>query len=133
MKGGMRPRKPGIKYIKGVERPHTWLVGEDEYKHQMYLPWLKARSQAKFRQEEFTLTFEEYYSLWNGKWEQRGRDTDELCMTRHDWTGAWALDNVYICTRKEHCQRQGLARRGEKRRTRGMDIHKRKSKEKKNG
>lgn len=115
-KGKMRPKKPGVKYTKGVQRPHVWLVGEDPYKHQMYMPWLKAKAQANYRKEEWLLTFNEYYKLWKDKWEERGRDADQLCMTRHDWEGEWEIDNVYICTRKEHCARQGLARRGEIRR-----------------
>ena len=132
IKGASRKRKPGVRFGKGVERPHVWICGEDPYKHQMYLPWLKAKAQADFRGEEWLLTFEDYFTVWNGKWEERGRDSDQLCMTRIDWTGAWSIDNVYTCTRKEHCGRQGLARRGEvrKKRTRGMDIHKRKTAEK---
>jgi hypothetical protein len=90
---------------KGL-RPHVWLCGPDEYKHQMYVPWMMARAQANFRNESWDLEFEDYYNMWNGLWDQRGRLSNNLCMTRRDWDGAWSRDNVEIVTRKQHCQRQ---------------------------
>lgn len=130
LKGGMRPRKPGIKFTKGVLRPHVWIVGEDVYKHSMYMPWQRAKAQANFRDEEWDLPFEDYYNIWNGLWEQRGRGADDLCITRINWEGSWTKDNIEIITRRIHCQRQAQYRKakGIKYRTRGMDIQKRKTK-----
>ena len=90
-------------------RPHTWLVGPDEYRHQMYVPWMKAKAQADFRGEPWAFSFEDYYNMWNGSWHLRGRHSDDLCMTRRDWDGAWCGDNVELVTRKQHCQRQAAA------------------------
>jgi hypothetical protein len=78
----------------------------------MYQPWLCSRAQANFRQEEWTLAFEDYYQLWRLDWDNRGRQPENVCMTRIDKEGAWAVDNVHIITRKEHLQEQGEARRG---------------------
>jgi hypothetical protein len=103
---------PGKGKGKKGPRPHVWICGPDQYKHQMYVPWMKARAQARFRQEEWTLTFDEYFDLWNGKWHERGRDRDSLCMTRHAWSEAWSKDNAVIIERHEHLRAQGLARRG---------------------
>ena len=118
------PRLHG-RHAQGILRPHVWLVGPDPYKHSMYLPWLKSKAQAKYRDEVWELTFDDYYELWNGNWEYRGRDGEELCMTRIDCEGDWAKNNVEIITNKEKCRRHGINRRGTKHRTRGMDIQQR--------
>jgi len=88
------------------ERPHTWLTGPDEYKHNMYVPWMKMKAQANFRGEEWDLDFEDYYNAWHGKWDQRGRSSEQLCMTRKAYDEAWSKDNIEIITRKEHCSKQ---------------------------
>ena len=88
------------------ERPHTWITGPDEYKHSMYVPWMRMKAQAAFRGEEWNLPFEDFFNAWNGKWENRGRNSDSLCMTRIDYDGIWSKDNIIIITRKEHCSKQ---------------------------
>lgn len=117
-KNGMPAKKPGRKpdpnklpkrpatYLRNVPRPHVWICGPDEYKHQMYQPWLMAKAQANFRDEEWELAFEDYFTAWDGLWERRGRLSDELCMTRIDYDGAWTKSNIEIITRKEHCGKQ---------------------------
>jgi hypothetical protein len=118
-KNGMLAKKPGKKpnpntkpkrpatFVKGVPRPHVWICGPDEYKHQMYQPWLLAKAQARFRGEEWFLEFEEYYELWKDDWPNRGRRPEDMCMTRRDPEFAWDKDNAYIITRKEHFSNQG--------------------------
>lgn len=119
-KDGTPARKPGppadpnlvpkVRITKGfgagVLRPHVWIIGDDHYKHQMYHPWQAARAQAKFRDEEWALTFDDYFQAWNGLWDQKGRLSDDLCMTRIDYEGAWSPDNIMIISRREHCQKQ---------------------------
>jgi hypothetical protein len=95
-------------------RPHTWISGADEYKHSMYVPWMKAHAQANFRGEEWTLTFEEWFKLWDGRWEKRGRGSDDLCMTREDFEGVWSADNIIILTRSDHLARQAEYKYGPK-------------------
>jgi hypothetical protein len=68
------------------------------------------KAQCNYRQEEFTLTFEQYEQIWVGQWDKRGRTPDCVCMTRLDWDGAWELGNVEIITRAEHFRRQGAYR-----------------------
>ena len=118
---------------RGVERPHVWKCGPDPYKHSMYIPFQRVKAQAKYRQEEFELDFEDFYQLWNGYWEQRGRGGDDLVMTRIDWEKAWTKDNITLITRTEQCQKQGVYKQLLSKtnyRTRGMDIHKRKARTK---
>lgn len=87
-------------------RPHVWVCGPDEYKHSMYMPWQRASAQARFRNEGWDLSFEQFYELWKDEWNNRGRQPDNMCMTRDDYEGAWEIGNVTVVTRREHLQRQ---------------------------
>jgi hypothetical protein len=107
------PREPST-FIRRAPRPHIWKCGPDADRHRMYQPWLCSKAQANFRQEEWTLTFEEYYELWREDWDNRGRMPENMCMTRKDKEGAWEVDNVHIITRKEHLIEQGRARTGQR-------------------
>lgn len=91
-------------------RPHTWKCGPDEYRHSMYHPWQKMKAQAKFRGDDFDLSFEEFFNIWNGHWHERGRQADNLCLTRKDWGGPWDKDNSILVTRQEHLEAQGFYR-----------------------
>lgn len=65
--------------------------------------WLRMKAQAKYRKEEFNLTWEDFYTLWRDElWVQRGMESNQLAMTRIDHTGAWSVDNVKIVERYEH-------------------------------
>ena len=103
------PKKPAV-FVKGVVRPHVWIVGPDVYKHSMDQPWLMAKAQANYRGEDWALSFEEYYTLWKDEWPNRGRRPDDMCMTRQDAEGAWDTTNAYIITRKEHFANNSPAR-----------------------
>ena len=107
----VKPVKPKGSGRKGP-RPHVWICGPDEYKHSMYTPWMMARAQANFRNEEWDLSFDEYYEIWKEQWSNRGRKADSVCMTRQDWGGPWSKDNVVIVIRKEHLAAQAEARSG---------------------
>ena len=93
------------KYTKGVPREFAWHY-KDPYMHSMHLPFLRSKAQANFREEDWQLTFEEFFDIWKDQWHNRGRDTENVCLTRIDPTGAWSLDNVEIITRLEFIRRQ---------------------------
>jgi hypothetical protein len=95
-------------HARGKSRPHVWLSGPDEYRHSMYHPWMLAKAQAKFRGEGFELTFEQFFELWNGRWHERGRGIDDLCITRINPDKAWKKSNVHVITRREHLNIQGI-------------------------
>ena len=120
-KDGTLKKKPGPKpdpakakkpstFVRDVPRPQVWITGPDEFKHSMYHPWQMSKAQAKFREEDWELTFEQYYDLWKDYWHQRGRQADDYCMTRDDVSGAWSVDNIRIITRRKHLEEQGLIR-----------------------
>ena len=122
MKGKTSPRK-GIKTgpngTKGIPKPylhgpkpHRWICGPDPELHKMYDPHLKAKAQAMYRGEDWTLTFTEFAELWRGQWQFRGRDGGDLCMTRTDTEKGWHVDNCEIVTRKEANARSGARKKG---------------------
>lgn len=88
-------------------RPHLWKV-QGEIPHQQYLAWLQMRAQANYRKEIFALTFEEFQQLWIDRWEQKGRASDDYCLTKEDPEGAWIWGNVLCIPRVEHLRRQKL-------------------------
>ena len=126
MKGKTSPRK-GIKTgpngTKGIPKPylhgpkpHRWICGPDPELHKMYDPHLKAKAQAMYRGEDWTLTFTEFAELWRGQWQFRGRDGGDLCMTRTDTEKGWHRDNCEIVTRKEANARSGARKKGNRNR-----------------
>lgn len=92
-------------------RPHIWKAGPDPAEHKRYCVWLQQKNQAQFREEGWTIPFEEWKAIWeaSGHWEDRGRITGTWCMTRKDWSTPWTEDNVIIVTREEHARMQGEA------------------------
>ena len=91
-------------------RPHVWKSGPDPVEHRKYLNWLQQRAQARFRGEQWHLDFETWKLIWGADWHNKGRGSDNLCMTRQDDQGAWTQHNVEIVTRREHVIRQGAKR-----------------------
>lgn len=86
-------------------RPHVWKV-KGEIPHQQHLAWLQMRAQANFRKEKFELTFEQFQELWKDHWHQKGRGTNDYCLTRDDPDGDWTIDNVRCLPRIDHLRRQ---------------------------
>ena len=83
-------------------------------RHDQFVAFGRARAQALFRGEPWCLTFEEFEQIWQDCWHQRGRASEDLCMTRTDPEGAWATNNVELITRAEHnrrCAAQRMAQR----------------------
>lgn len=105
------PNKPPKKY-RGRHglRPQVWITGPDKELHDKYHPWQVAKAQANFRDEAWELSFDDYCSLWEGHWDNRGRTPDNVCMTRKDPDGAWDFNNCEIITRKEHFLRVSASR-----------------------
>lgn len=100
----MRPFK---KHTGGPgPRPLCWLSGPDRVRHDQWVAFGRARCQARFRGEAWTLTFEEYEDLWRGQWSQRGRRRGDLCLSRRDYDQGWDLANVELIDRYSHHLRQ---------------------------
>lgn len=95
-----------MKYVPKSRRPWNSkykLFGDDEIMRDKYYAWQKHRAQANFRGETYELTFDEWQQLWpDDLWFKRGRNSEDLCLTRYDFAGEWAIHNVTVCSRKEH-------------------------------
>jgi hypothetical protein len=84
-----RPYKPrGFKYMDPIE-------------HEQHIAWLRAKSQEVFLGREWNLSIEDYMAVWGRDlWLLRGRKSNDLALTRIDWTRPWARDNVRILPRR---------------------------------
>jgi len=92
-------------------RPHIWRSGPDEVRHDQYIAWARARSQAMFRGEDFELTYEDYTLIWADQWHNRGRQGYSMVMTRRDLEKGWTLDNTCLMERLQHIRRVGELRK----------------------
>ena len=81
-------------------RPHTWVTGTDPRRHDMYHNWARARAQAHYRGEVWDLAFEDWEQFWHHDWEQRGRHSEGLCITRIDPSQPWSVMNICKITRR---------------------------------
>jgi len=89
------------------QTPELWISGPDPIEHDKYYAWQKHRAQARFRGEEYELTWEEFQSIWpNELFLQRGRTRGSYSMIRLDNTQPWAIDNVEVVTSEYHHKTQ---------------------------
>lgn len=74
----------------------------DKFTNDRRLTWLRSRSQAHYRNEIWALTFEEYCTFWNSesRYNQRGKQSQSLVLTRFDPNDPWDTDNCCIIDRK---------------------------------
>ena len=62
--------------------------------------YIRQRANARRRGIEWLFTFETWWEVWqnSGKWERRGRNDRQFCMSRKlDW-GPYSPENVVIVT-----------------------------------
>jgi len=88
------------------QRPDRWITGPDPLTHAQYRAFIQQRNQARWRDELWTLTFEEFQQVWGALWHQRGRGPDQYMLSRQDWSRPWMMKNVQVLTRQQHGQRQ---------------------------
>lgn len=57
------------------------------------------RRQAKQREIQWLLTFDEWWLIWqeSGHWEQRGKRAGQYVMSRNGDVGPYSISNVAIC------------------------------------
>ena len=87
-------------------RPYMWVSGPDPLTHRQYRAWVQQRNQASWREETWTVTFEQYQQLWTDLWAQRGRLKTSYMMTRINSDLPWTVSNCCVITRQQHGQRQ---------------------------
>lgn len=70
-------------------------------------PWrafYRQRHNASVRGIAFSLTFEQWWALWEPHWGERGRKGHEKCMCRTGDQGAYEAGNVRIDTNRANHQ-----------------------------
>lgn len=74
----------------------------DKFTNDRRLSWLRSRCQARYRGEDWQLTFEEYCVFWKtqARYYSRGKESHQLVLTRFDPEDAWDRDNCCIIDRK---------------------------------
>ena len=89
---------------QGLPRPHVWRIGPNEVEHKLYVMCSRSKAQAEYRGEGWYLTHREYIDLWlkDDQYLNKGRASENLCMTRIDSDLDWTRDNVHIISRLEH-------------------------------
>lgn len=61
----------------------------------------KQRCQARFRNEPWDMTFEEWWDIWQYQWHLRGRRADDWIMVRIDTKQSWNKNNVELWVRRD--------------------------------
>lgn len=98
---------------KAAGRPRrTYITGPDPLVHKKYVAWARARAQAHFYDQTWSITFDQWQQIWGDQWHQRGRSSTSLCLSRLDLRGPWDVSNVHLITRRQHCQRTAHLSRG---------------------
>jgi hypothetical protein len=95
--------------VRGKVYPH--LQTYPGIQREQRLSWNRMRAQAKFRNELWDISWEQFLDIWAAHWHMRGRAVNSLCLTRVDWHGPWTVDNTKLVSRKAHVQMQGLQKR----------------------
>ena len=96
--------KPSAKYKnrQSGPRPQTWKHGPSEALKDLNMAFLRARAQAKYRGEEWSLTFDEFRDRWAGRYPETGILSDCIVMVRSDPTGAWSFANTELMRRGDN-------------------------------
>lgn len=86
-------------------RPHCRKY-PDDIDTKLFMDCMRARAQAKYFDQEWTIGEQEYIAMWrtNDRYLNKGRGNDQYCLVRRDYDLGWHLDNVQIVTRLEHYQ-----------------------------
>lgn len=68
-----------------------------------------AKSQAKFRREEWAFDQDTWYELWmnSGVVEHLGRQAHQYCLARKDTIEAWSPSNCIVIPRRMHFKKRG--------------------------
>jgi hypothetical protein len=76
------------------------------------MSWSRMKAQAKFRDEPWDLSWEDYNQIWDKKWHLRGTEKGSYVLTKIDQSGVWHKDNVEVIPRLEQWRRQNKNRTG---------------------
>lgn len=72
--------------------------------------WRMKKNQAKFRREEWNLSFDEYVQIWGDQWIEHGREKNDIQMARIDPEQPWQPGNVDLVDQSVIAKRKHDAR-----------------------
>ena len=98
------PEKYHIMHRSGPQ-PNTWITGPDPEIKEHRRRWSRARAQARFWSQEWTILWEDYLDLFKTAPGQWSRDADDLNLTRVDTEQGWHIWNVRLMRRKDAMRR----------------------------
>lgn len=84
--------------------PNKWVTGPDPLRHEKYYAYLKHKSQATYRNEEYKLSWPEWEEIWSNDedWWNRGRGSHDICLAKLDRAKPWEWDNVKLMKRIDY-------------------------------
>ena len=100
LNGTTRTEKRGMK--PGTTFDHN--QSDDFLAALMRLAFVRSRAQAKFRKEDWELTWEEYQNIWKDSWHLR-QDTPPIVLTRIETDRSWCVNNVELTTQNRHIRK----------------------------
>ena len=105
--------KPSAKYKnrQSGPRPQTWKHGPSQALKDLNMAFLRARAQAKYRGEEWRLTFDEFRDKWAGRYPETGIQSHCIVMVRSDPQGAWSFANTELMRRGDNQARMAQLKR----------------------
>ena len=94
------------KGLHGIKPNPDYYTEEGIIERDIHYAYLKHKAQARFRNEAYSLTPEQWKAIWTvDVWMQRGRGKDCLCLFQTTPGEGWHLNNVTIGTRMEYLKR----------------------------
>ena len=94
------------KGLHGIKPNLEYYTEEGKIERDIHYGYLKHRAQARFRNEDYSLTVEQWKELWTlDKWLARGRGRNDLCLAQIDPSLGWHHDNVDLFERIEVLRR----------------------------
>lgn len=97
---------PPIKGTRRRQTPEKWKTGPDPLTREKYYAYLKHRAQANYRNEDYSLSWEDWHAMWDdASFLQRGRSSHSLCIAMKDRELGWHAYNVEIVNRSEALSR----------------------------
>ena len=106
---------PDRRYDRTAPRPNRWVMGPDPELRRLRYKFLRARVQARYWLQPWTLTWEEYLDIMQPHKGEHGRDYTAMNLARVDRSQGWHRDNVIVMSRRDIVNRP-------KRRTASGDI-----------
>jgi hypothetical protein len=80
-------------------QPHLWKHGPNPVLRAQARAHSVMRCQARYREEPWDLSLEDFVALWGTKWKWRGRLGQHVNLTRKDPNRAWSRSNCCLRVR----------------------------------